>query len=238
MMLDVGGAVRLTGDESLLQVENQTLINIEDAGVVRRNGDGQIEFAWIGTLEAGSDARLEFALLDGPIFSAWSKVESLVGNAQAADEIWESQGFESDTPVPLETLATVPELQSDWDQLSQILSDKLDALSLSNINKSMLASALSEISGSETPLAGVFSCVARNLQLGPNEIRLIGRSNEKMDQSRYSPAATQAKHNLLILVHLQHADLPKYKKDKNAVSDFYRGRSSIDQEEEEFNILD
>jgi hypothetical protein len=232
MMFDVGGSFRLTGDESLLQVENQTLISVDDCGVVRRNGDGDLEFAWIGALEAGDDVQLEFSALDGPVSSGWGKIEALVGNAKVAEQVWESQEFESGKPVELEVLAAVPELQSSWPQLSQILTDKMNALSRTNVNKSMLASALSEVNGSEASLASVFSCVAGNLQLGPGEIRLIGRTSQKLDQSRYSPAATQAKHNLLVLVHLKHADMPDCKRDSNAVSEFDSGRSNLNQEED------
>jgi hypothetical protein len=232
MMFDVGGSFRLTGDESLLQVENQTLINVEDCGVVRRNENGELEFAWIGTLEAGDDVRLEFSALEGSVASAWGKIEALVGNAKVAEQVWESQEFEPGKPVELDMLAAVSELQNNWPQLSQILNDKMNVLSRSDISESMLASALSEVNGSEASLASVFGCVAGNLQLGPGEIRLIGRTNQKLDQSRYSPAATQAKHNLLVLVHLKHADMPKCKRDANAVSEFDSGRSNLDQEEE------
>ncbi len=238
MILDVGGSFQLTGDESLLQVKNQTLIGVEDAGVVRRNGNGDIEFAWIGSLEAGDDASLDFSLLDGPIQDGWGKVEALVGNAKVAEQIWMSQNFELGKPVELDTLKAVPELQSDWAQLTQILKDKMSSLSRIDVSRSMLASALSEVNGSEATLAGMFGCVTGNLQLGPNEVRLIGRTNQQLDQTKYNPAATQAKHNLLVLVHLKHADLPDCKKDENAVSEFNRGRSNIDQEEENFLDLD
>ena len=100
----------------------------------------------------------------------------------------------------------------------------------------MLASALAEIGGSNVSLAGVFDCVASNLQVGPGEIRLIGHTSQKLDQSKYSPVATQANHNLLVVVHLKHASLPAYGRDKNAISDFDRGRSNIDVEEDEFFI--
>ena len=232
MMLDTGGSIRLTGDESLYQVENQTLINIEDAGVVRRNADGEIEFAWIGTLEAGNNARLEFSPLEDDISDGWGKVEALVGNAKVAETIWLDQDLKSGERAELDVLANVTELQPDWPQLSQVLTDKMNSLSTSGVNKSMLAAALAEVGGVDAPLAGVFSCVTSNLQLGPDEVRLIGRTNQQLDQSRYTPAATQAKHNLLVLVHLKHADLPACKRDINTVSDFFRGRSNIDQEEE------
>ena len=96
----------------------------------------------------------------------------------------------------------------------------------------MLASALSEVGGSSATLAGIFECVTSNLRIGPGEVRLIGRSAQKLDQSKYTPAATQASHNLLVVVHLRHAELPPCRRDNNTLADFFRGRSNIDQEEE------
>ena len=236
MMLDAGGAFRLTGDESLYEVENETLVNLEDVGVVRGRPEGTLEFAWIGNFNAGDSAQLKFESLVGSAASGWSKVEALVGNSQVADAIWDSQEFERNDKVEIEALEAVPELQQDWDQLSQILEDKMNVLSSSTISRAMLASALSEIGGSNVSLAGVFDCVASNLRVGPGEIRLIGHTKQKLDQSKYSPGATQANHNLLVVVHLQHADLPAYGRDKNAVSDFDRGRSNIDVEADDFFI--
>jgi len=79
--------------------------------------------------------------------------------------------------------------------------------------------------------------VTSRLQIGPGEVRLIGHTAKKLDHSKINPAATQASHNLLVLVHLRHADLPICKADKNAISDIVRGRSNFDQEAEE-NFID
>ncbi|QEG20348.1 hypothetical protein [Mariniblastus fucicola] len=239
LMLDVGGSFRLTGDESLFEVENQSTVSLQDAGVLRRNRDGDLEFAWIGDFEAGSDATLDFKPLEGSVYSGWSKVEALAGNSKFAEAIWEGQGLESDSLLTIDELASIDELAAGWPELSQILRDKIKARSMEAVSKSMLASALSEVRGSNVSLAGVFDCVASNLRIGPGEVRLIAHTDQKLDQSKYKPAATQANYNLLVLVHLRHADLPKCKPDKNAISDFVRGRSNIDQQaEEEFLEMD
>ena len=96
----------------------------------------------------------------------------------------------------------------------------------------MLASALSDISGSNVSLSGVFDCVTSQLQIGPGEVRLIGHTAQQLNQTKINPGATQASHNLLILVHLRHADLPICRTDENAISDIIRTRSNLDQEEE------
>ena len=238
MILDVGGAIRLSGDATLPTVENNSLINIEDAGVVRRNDQGDLEFSWIGTLEAGSQANLEFAQLDGSVEDGWAKVDALVGDAKTVDQIWKDQSFQDRTAVSIEELLNVPALKPDWPVLNDTLTQKMKVQSRDTVSKSMLAAALAKIDGSGASLASVFECVATNLQVGRNEVRLIGRTDQKLDQSRYQPGATQAKHNLLVVVHLQHAALPRCEKDKNAVSDFDRGRSNIDQEEDEAEFLD
>jgi len=66
---------------------------------------------------------------------------------------------------------------------------------------------------------------------------LIGYTDQKLDQSKYNPAATQANHNLLVVVHLRHADLPECGPDVNAVSDFIRGRSNVDVDEENNSLI-
>ena len=236
-ILDVGGSFSLTGDESLYEINNGSLIDINDAGVLRRNGEGDLEFAWIGDFAAGQNARLEFKALGDDAAAGWSKVETLVGNAKVANEIWQNQNVENGESITLELLGGTPELAADWDELSQILTDKMEAQNAEAVSKAMLASALSDIGGSNTSLSGVFDCVTSRLQVGPGEVRLIGHTQQKLDQSKINPTATQANHNLLVLVHLRHADLPGCKADENAISDIVRPRSNIDQEEEE-NFID
>ena len=232
MILDVGGGIRLTGTDDNLAVDNGSLINIEDAGVVRRNSNGDLEFAWLGSLEAGSEQSLDFIPLEGSMEDGWARADALVGDAKTVDQIWQSEGFEENY-VSLDSLARVSGLKPEWPKLSELLNDKMHSMSRDSVSKSMLASALSQIDGTGASLASVFDCVASTLQVGENEVRLIGRTDQQLDQTRYKPSATQAKHNLLVLVHLNHAKLPICKKDENAISDFVRGRSNIDQEEDD-----
>ncbi len=60
-MVDLGGAIALEpapdgGD----QVSNKTAFALHGAGVIRRDRSGQLESAWIGTLESGDTAPLRF----------------------------------------------------------------------------------------------------------------------------------------------------------------------------------
>ena len=236
-ILDVGGSFRLTGDESLYEIENGSRIDINDAGVRRRNVNGVLEFAWIGDFKAGADTTLEFKAIGDDAAEGWSKVETLVGNSKVANEIWQNQDVDDDGLITLELLGGTPELAADWDELSQILTDKMKAQKTDSVSKAMLASALSDIDGANVSLSGVFDCVTSRLQVGPGEVRLIGHTQQKLDQSKINPAATQANHNLLVLVHLRHADLPACEADENAISDIVRPRSNIDQEDEE-NFID
>ena len=106
MMLDVGGSFQLSDDESEFSVANDTLINLEDAAVVRRDGDGALEFAWIGTLTAGDNASLEFAPVENDsVASVWAKAEMLFGNVGLANTVWETLDLESDAKIPLADLA-------------------------------------------------------------------------------------------------------------------------------------
>jgi hypothetical protein len=232
MMFGVGGPISLKGDESLYEVENESLANLEDVGVLRRTDQGELQFAWIGELGAGTNSQLDFETIDRPA-AGWNKAEALVGNSKVASSIWESLGFKAGQSVALEELKNAPELSDNWGQLSQILQDKLDSRASGVVSRSMLASALSEIGGSNVSLVGIFNCVASNLQLGLGEVRLIGRTSQKMGQTKYNPDATQANHNLLVVVHLRHATMPTCKRDHNAVSDFIRGESNLDREDDE-----
>jgi len=165
----------------------------------------------------------------------------LAGRDGLVDSVWKDLGLDFDEKARLEDLATNAELQADWDELNEILvaknanwpSDNGSAM----VSRPVLSQALSELSGSTAHLAGVFNCVAANLKLGPGEVRLIGYTDQKLDQSKYNPAATQANHNLLVVVHLRHADLPECGPDVNAVSDFIRGRSNVDVDEENNSLI-
>ncbi len=241
MMLDVGGAFSYTEESGDSSIENGSLVNVKDAAVVRKNSAGNLEFAWIGELEAGDESKLQFEPVEGGVASVWSNVETLAGNAKFAESIWKDLGLGSNEKVQIEELALAPELQSDWKALEEILNDKMASRTSAVVSRSMLASAISEINGSGASLAGVFDCVASNLLMGPGEVRLIGHTSEQLDQSKYKPGATQANHNLLVVVHLKHADLPACGPDSNAVSDFDRGRSNLNQEQENFigeNVID
>jgi hypothetical protein len=236
MMLDVGGALRLVDSGDQWKIDNQTTINLLDAGAIRKNEAGGFEFAWIGELDAGSESEaLTFSNFDGEVKEAWGQAKSLVGSAQAASLVWEEQGFEKGKPVSLEDLQNVPSLVPDWKELSELLRIKMRVQDSDSINKGMLAGALAELESEQqnVSLTSIFQVVAENLKLGDGEVRLIGRSTQKLDQTKYSPAATQKKQDLLVVVHLKHAKLPPCRRDQNAISDFERARSNIDQEEDE-----
>jgi hypothetical protein len=61
-MADVGGAIVLApAPGGGQQVTNGTAFSLEGVGVVRKSDSGEIETAWIGTLEAGQSVRLQFS---------------------------------------------------------------------------------------------------------------------------------------------------------------------------------
>ena len=237
MMLDVGGSFSFDGTESLSTVENGTLVNLQDAAVVKNN-DGNLEFAWIGPLAAGDEAELSFKdLVHDSVSSIWNQSEMLVGSSSLAESVWKQLKLDSSERAAIEDLAGVAELQENWAELKKGIDSKLGS-DATRVNQSVLAQALSETIDSSAYLAGVFNCVASNLRLGPGEVRLIGYTDQKLDQTKYQPAATQANQNLLVVVHLRHADLPECKRDKNAISDFIRGRSNVDVDEENESIIE
>jgi hypothetical protein len=65
-MLDMGGAIRLTGGAGgALQVVNGTGLALHGARVVRKNGEA-VQSAWIGTLAPGQAAALEYTTESDP----------------------------------------------------------------------------------------------------------------------------------------------------------------------------
>ncbi len=59
-MVDLGGPIRLEETADGWRLVNETGFTLREAGVVRRTGSGQLEAAWLGTLEADGDAPLRF----------------------------------------------------------------------------------------------------------------------------------------------------------------------------------
>jgi len=60
-MLDMGGSVQLTGQESSgWSVKNGTQLSLEDVGVLSNKAPGQWELAWVGSLPAARTTALEF----------------------------------------------------------------------------------------------------------------------------------------------------------------------------------
>ena len=78
----------------------------------------------------------------------------------------------------------------------------------------------------------MFDAVADNLAIAPGEYRLIGSSNQRLGGTRFEPESTQVDQQTLIVVHLQHPNLPVAKRDLNSLEEFTSGRSNLDVDEE------
>jgi len=67
-MADLGGPIALEeAPDGGSQVVNETAFTLHEAGVVRRAESGQVETAWLGTLEPGEGADLRFGPREGNV---------------------------------------------------------------------------------------------------------------------------------------------------------------------------
>ena len=79
-MLDLAGSIRLTEPTvGLYRIVNDTAYAFHNVGVVRRRG-GQVEFGWVGTLNAQTTVPVQFRTVRGdqPLSQAWEAAQQQV----------------------------------------------------------------------------------------------------------------------------------------------------------------
>jgi hypothetical protein len=178
----VGGPISLA--ETLgggYEVVNQTAFPLYGAGVIRKNARGQIETAWIGTLEPGAAADLEFS-------RSW--------DAEAAGSFWTDQRNRAAL-----TARNAPPDQLNLCQLVELAEDP----------REVIVEGGRQVVRTPAPQSGYGYRIAvsgpprlHRLGLRPGDVRLVAWLDQRIPGLEIKPAAPQSRHAALVVAHLRY----------------------------------
>lgn len=229
-MLDLGGTISYASSvEGEGVVSNSTLIDLDNACVMGRDQNGQLQIAWIGTLEAGAQADLQFeSKSDEEIAQPWQGNPLFNNTRRAAMQIWRNNMGDVDNAFLYE-IAEFPELNSKWPEYERMfLQESTDPEYPYNLQM-FIRNYQKVNSRSSVSLGRMLYAILNNLVLAPGEYRLIGGTDQRLGNTVFDPESTQTDQQTLVVAHLQRPDFPKASPDLNAAEDF-TGKSSLDWE--------
>lgn len=227
-VLPLGGRLALSAPatDGQLELTNGTVIDLQDAGVLERTPTGSVRVAWLGDLTAGSQRRLEFReVTESELYLDWKRLPAYQSLEQRCRAIWE-QAFGAVSSVPLEQVVALPEFQAVTNQTWQYFrrafpADQVDRLTPVTFLQFKLAYARLVFAAErkELGLGDMFDALTDCLNLGPGEMRLLGRSSSTIGEHRLEPAATRVSRSTLILAHLRPPPFPPATADANTLLD-------------------
>ena len=232
-LLDLQGVLSFvppSQSESL--VSNSTNVNIEHAGVVGCDENGEYQIAWIGDLPADSNASLKFeSKTKEELDDAWLGIPSFRNSGRTSSAIWTKNMIEAKSAM-VSQIREFPELQTNWPAYQRLFlrgnSDEAQPITQSQFER-----IYQEVnSDSDVGIGRMFDKVIQNLAIAPGEYRLIGSTAERLGKTAFEPESTQIDQQTLVVVHLKHAPLPLARRDLNSLEEFKTARSSIDWEDE------
>ena len=237
-MIDLNGVFSFVApSEGEPSVGNTTSVNVKNAGVVGRDKkSGKYKFAWIGDLESGGSADLNFE--DVADFASlnqrWLDIPNFNSTSRSAGKIW-NRNVENAKMATMDVILGFPELQSNRPEFERLMLRRTGPNNENNIStftQTQFEDMYQKVfTNSNVTIGRMFDKVISNLSIGQGEYRLIGSTVEKVGKTTFVPNSTQVDQQTLVVVHLRRPELAKAKRDRNASEDFST-RSSLDYEED------
>ena len=218
-------------------VTNSTKIDIFNAGVIGRTEKGDYRVAWIGELPAGGETELSFSdTTSEKLKQPWLKIPAFGNTKRRAATIWKNNIEGDKNSATLDEIRSFAELKERWSDYQRLFikqDNDSDYTSRDTFTRQEFERVFQSVnSNTEISVGRMFDAVADNLAIAPGEYRLIGSSNQRLGGTRFEPESTQVDQQTLIVVHLQHPNLPVAKRDLNSLEEFTSGRSNLDVDEE------
>ncbi|MEM9410360.1 MAG: hypothetical protein AAGA30_04560, partial [Planctomycetota bacterium] len=250
MMIDLNGSFFYQEDKGQWAVQNGTSLSLSEAAIVRRDRNAQLQFAWIGDLESGSETeKLKWQSID-KVDDAWEQ-SMVLRSENVAEELWSrlkpfyelsDQGPET---VQIGVMRSeCPSLDEKWDRFTQQISRRYPPMSQQELEETMISYKLFReviLDMTQTTgvnVSGIFRQVTDNLELARGETRLMAITNQPIGRNEFRPESTQTQRQTLVVVHLARPDLPKAEMDIDSIED-YTGKSDLDwqQQDEELDQM-
>ena len=231
MFLDIGGTIQLeTSVENRIRLVNGTDYKLVNAGIVRCDQNGKLEFAPVGELSAGDSADVVFeARANDKLYGYWNAFPEFSSFGNYIESVWNEATNNAESIQLSDAVALAPVDERDRpavrDYLVRNLSNKSYQVEDELLVGKELFHSASLLFGTPENVEGtgvgeLFDIVAGDLVLMPGQARLIGEIREPIGKHQLQPAATQNTQSTLVVVHLQSAELPVAKRDSNALQDF------------------
>ncbi len=231
-MIDLAGTVALHTGEDGLRLVNGTRLRLGTAGIVRRTEDGQLELAWIGMVEPGSEVALTFERVEpDQAWQRWRDQVLFVGMDRYCSDVWERSAMDRSS-LPLDEAVAISGLEpSRQTQFREYLLARVRELEDSRgvpdeqlvVEKNIFAEVLAQfaLADQDRPEVGaLFDLVASQLELLPGQARLIAEMDESPATWQLVPAATRNRASILVVAHLSRPVVADPRPDLNTLQDF------------------
>lgn len=221
-MIDLNGVFRYqaaTDSSSPDRVENQTKLNLSDVGVFKLDADGKtVMFSRIATLPAGTVETIQWQVLQKSeqLPNAW-KGTCLEDRTFQATEVIALFSAQEQEPFALPWPEAVTFLRVQKPEVAEALQRVAERRGLAADipwTPALLDFALQEIAPPGLSLGSLFRAATR-YPLGPGEVRMVGWTDEALDQWKVLPVASQSAQRSLVIAHLAQPMLPALGFDTN-----------------------
>jgi hypothetical protein len=227
-MHNVGGSIDLLGEANKgWMVRNGTQLNLHDVGVLRKNEEGQIQLAWIGSLEPEGSVPLEFssASENEPYFDPWRDSLTCFSYERQQRDIFRQADEDGDRKL---TATEVEDVRSLAGSFAVADKDNDGVLSEPEVYEWCRMSRQGELS-----LGRLFELACHSGSLANGGARLVGWTDQDLPGLTIDPKASQKILRTMVLVHLSHGQRPEVRPDTNLIKEF--GQSSNDLRMMEFD---
>lgn len=201
------------------RVDNRTKLNLFDVGLFKLDADGQtLMFARLAKLPAGTGESIPWQVLDQSkqLPTAWQGT-CLEDRTFKATEVVALFADKQREPFSLTWLDAVNFLREQKSEVADALQEVAQRRSLAadiKLTPELLDSALQEIAPPGLSLGSLFRAATR-YPIGPGEVRMVGWTDEAVDQWDVLPAASQSEQRSLVIAHLAQPMLPAVGFDNN-----------------------
>ncbi len=218
-MVNLGGVISFSKDLETGQstLANTTAMAIENAAVIGRNKNGELQFAPFKSIGTGDEIILQFQPCK-TLDSVWLPDSEFAQLRSSAETIWESNLNELST-TDIDTVSEFPQIRKIKGTMRRLLLAKNEF----QCTKEDFITEYARINStgtSKVTLDLLRDTILKNLALDKNEYRLIGVCQGNPGNTVFNPAATQTVTRSLVVAHLQRGELPIAKRDLNSINDF------------------
>ena len=234
---DVGGDFRIDSDPSEpdfnnLKLQNTTTIDLELAGIIARDQEGNYHGGWVGDFHA--DDTIDVSMSRQEKFDLpqlWAGDAGLISRLGTPEQLLSRFDITPDNRILIQQIEDWPLLENYLPEIKAQSEGSVgtDQPSISR-NKFLSIIGQAKINETESLVGNVLSAVLDNLELGKGEIRMLGICEKQIGNTQFDPESTQSIGQTLVVAHLRQPDLPQAKRDLNSILDFTKARSNIDRD--------